>query len=179
MMWGINRYREFEPMRPRMYRLAYAWCHDSHLADDLVQDALSKAISTKSSLKEPRAMECWLMSILNNCWRDHLRARKNHEDIDEWSESLESQLPSPDDRYAEHQLAMQVRQAIGTLPLSQRQVLTLVDLEDCSYSEVSSILGIPAGTVMSRLSRARLALKESLQTMRPGIVAAPRLRRVK
>ncbi len=165
-------------MRPRLYRLAYAWCHDSHLADDLVQDALSKAISTTSSLKEPRAMECWLMSILNNCWRDYLRARQPHDDIDLWSESLESPLPGPDDQFAEQQLAVQVRRAIGGLPVGQRQVLTLVDIEECSYAEVAAILGVTAGTVMSRLSRARLALKESLQAMRPGI-ATPRLRRIK
>jgi RNA polymerase sigma-70 factor (ECF subfamily) len=178
MIWPLNRNRELNRMRPRLYRLAYAWCHDSHLADDLVQDALSKAITTRSSLKEPRAMECWLMSILNNCWRDHLRARRPHEDIEQWSESLESLLPGPEDQYAEQQLAFQVRRAIGALPLSQRQVLTLIDIEDCSYAEVAAILQVPAGTVMSRLSRARLALKESLQSMHPGI-ATPRLRRIK
>lgn len=178
MIWPLNRYRDLNRMRPRLYRLAYAWCHDPHLADDLVQDALSKAISTTSLLKEPRALECWLMSILNNCWRDFLRARKPHDDIDQWNESLESPLPSLDEQYAEQQLSFQVRRAIGMLPLAQRQVLTLVDIEECSYAEVAAILGVPAGTVMSRLSRARFTLKESLQAMRPGI-AAPRLRRVK
>ncbi len=178
MIWPMNRNRDLDRMRPRLYRLAYAWCHDSHLADDLVQEALSKAITTSSLLKDARVMECWLMSILNNCWRDHLRARKDHDDIDQWSDSLQCLQPGPEDQYAEQQLANQIRRAIGALPLSQRQVLTLVDLEDCSYAEVAGILGVPAGTVMSRLSRARLALKESLRAMRPG-VTTPQLRRVK
>lgn len=178
MIWPFNRSRELTLMRPKLYRLAFAWCHDAHLAEDLVQETLSKAISKSSSLKEPRALQCWLMSILNNCWRDHLRARKPHDDIDDWSESLTSLSPGPDDLFAEQQLAAQVRQAIGTLPLGQRQVITLVDIEECSYAEVAAILGVPAGTVMSRLSRARATLKESLQAMHPGI-ATPRLRRVK
>jgi RNA polymerase sigma-70 factor (ECF subfamily) len=181
-MPGVSTYSAVQicgaTSRPRLYRLAYAWCHDTHLADDLVQEALAKAISTTSLLKEPRALECWLMSILNNCWRDVLRARKPHDDIDQWNESLESPLPDLDEQYAEQQLSFQVRRAIGMLPLAQRQVLTLVDIEECSYAEVATILGVPAGTVMSRLSRARFTLKESLQAMRPGI-AAPRLRRVK
>lgn len=178
MFWTFKRQQELDHMRPRLYRLAHAWSHDSHLSEDLVQEAMSKAISTRAGLKDPRAMECWLMSILNNCWRDHLRSRKLHEDIDEWQESLACPKCGPDDTYAERELAAQVRNAIATLPLNQRQVLTLIDLEDCSYAEVASILGIPAGTVMSRLSRARIALKESLQSMRPAI-ASPRLRRVK
>jgi RNA polymerase sigma-70 factor, ECF subfamily len=178
MIWPFNRSREFTAMRPRLHRLAFAWCHDCHLAEDLVQEAMSKAISTSSSLKEPRALECWLMSILNNCWRDHLRGRRPHEDIDDWSEDLESEQPGPDAQYAEQELASQVRRAIGLLPLGQRQVLTLVDIEDCSYAEVAAVLGVPAGTVMSRLSRARSALKQSLQAVRPGITTS-RLRRVK
>ena len=57
---------------------------------------------------------------------------------------------------------MRVRDAIATLPLAQRQVITLVDLEECSYAQVAEVLGVPVGTVMSRLSRARQALKNHL-----------------
>jgi len=71
-----------------------------------------------------------------------------------------------------------VRKAIARLPLGQRQVLTLVDMEDRSYAEVAEILGVPAGTVMSRLARARAALKEMLTDVRPAVQAAG-LRRVK
>ncbi|MFO7484116.1 sigma factor-like helix-turn-helix DNA-binding protein, partial [Oceanibaculum nanhaiense] len=82
-----------------------------------------------------------------------------------------------------HQVVSGVRAAIGTLPLGQRQVLTLVDLEGCSYIEVANILGVPVGTVMSRLCRARRALKESLLdsdlVSRDSDDQNPRIRRIK
>ena len=69
---------------------------------------------------------------------------------------------TPDIRHDRKQVVDRVRSAIATLPIGQRQVLTLVDLEGCSYIEVAQALDIPIGTVMSRLSRARKALKNQL-----------------
>lgn len=166
--------------RARLFRLAYAWCGDRDLAEDLVQEALTRALATASPLKEPRALEGWLMVILNNCWRDCLRRKMAGilEDIDDWAERLESEELSPEQNLAGRQTALSVRQAIARLPLGQRQVLTLVDMEDRSYAEVAEILGVPAGTVMSRLSRARAALKEMLTDARPAARPAG-IRRVK
>ena len=80
--------------------------------------------------------------------------------------SAETDLPSaesPEEGYQQNQIIRRVRQAVGELPIGQREVITLVDLEECSYGEVATILDIPIGTVMSRLSRARYALKEKLR----------------
>jgi RNA polymerase sigma-70 factor (ECF subfamily) len=172
--------QEILRQRTRLFRLAYAWCGDRDMAEDLVQEAIARALATTSPLKEPRALEGWLMVILNNCWRDCLRKKMAGvlEDIDDWAERLESEELSPEQNLAGRQTAITVRKAIARLPLGQRQVLTLVDMEDRSYAEVAEILGVPAGTVMSRLARARAALKELLTDVRPAAQAA-NLRRVK
>jgi RNA polymerase sigma-70 factor, ECF subfamily len=148
-----------EASRVRLYRLAYSWCHDPALADDLAQETLEKALKKSGQLRDPAAMETWLFSILTNCWRDHFRRSRDMVDIDDVP--LECDV-TPEHEQQQHQIVSEVRGAIATLPLGQRQVLTLVDLEGCSYIEVSNILGVPVGTVMSRLCRARRALKASL-----------------
>ncbi|MFN4147975.1 MAG: RNA polymerase sigma factor [Rhodocyclaceae bacterium] len=163
----IGRSRQFEAKleasRCRLWRLAHSWCHNRSLAEDLVQEALTKALARHDQLREPEAMHSWLCSILANCWHDHLRQRKETLDID----SIEEQdLPSaccPEEDCLKNENVRRVRLAIGSLPPGQREVITLVDLEEFSYAEVAAILQIPIGTVMSRLSRARASLRESLR----------------
>lgn len=169
--------RRLTALRPRLYRLAYAWCHDGHLADDLAQDALAKALVRGGQLREEEALESWLFSILNNCWRDHLRARREFADIDTLDEVILSTEPGPDRHYASRQTTARVRDAIAALPMAQRQVITLVDIEECAYAQVAKILEVPVGTVMSRLSRARQALKQRL--LAEEAKCPPLLRRVK
>lgn len=178
MHWPWQHAHRPETLRPRLLRLACAWCGDRHLAEDLTQEALARALRTTSTLRDPRALEGWFMAILNNVWRDHLRRRKGVEDIDDWAEVLVCNGPGPETMLEDQQLVDEVRAMVAALPLGQRQVLTLVDLEERTYAEVAQILAIPVGTVMSRLSRARAALKEKLLARRP-VAAAPPLRRVK
>lgn len=148
--------------RPALYRLAVAWCHDRVLADDLAQEALAKALAHAGQLRDQDKLRPWLYGILANCWRDHLRALRPAEDIDALGEHWLATVDSTEPSASRAQLARQVRAAIGRLPQGQREVLALVDLEECSYAEVAQILAIPVGTVMSRLSRARNALRERL-----------------
>lgn len=157
-------------MRPRLYRLAHAWCHDRHLADDLAQEALARAIDRAGQLKDEAALESWLFAILNNCWRDHLRRGKDCVDVDAIDESVLAHDATPERLYASRQTGNRVRAAIASLPVGQRQVLTLVDIEECSYADVAAVLDIPVGTVMSRLSRARQALKTALTEAAPAAV---------
>ncbi len=145
--------------RPRLYRLANSWCGDLMLADDLVQETLKKALLKQHQLKEFSRLEAWLCRILHNCWMEYLRVKKPAMDIDDVTLQHDQ---TPDKELTEQQVVERVRHAIIMLPLTQRQVITLVDLEGSSYEEVSEILEIPLGTVMSRLSRARLLLKERL-----------------
>ena len=169
-------------MRPRLYRLAYAWCHDASLADDLAQDALTKALVRVDQLRDEASLESWLFSILNNAWRDHLRARREFVDFDDVDEMVLAHDDGPEKLYTKRQATMRVRSAIGDLPMAQRQVITLVDIEECSYAQVAQVLGVPVGTVMSRLSRARLAIKKELSREYMQDERAeerPHLRRVK
>lgn len=151
-----------EAMRPRLYRLAFAWCHDASLAEDLAQETLVKALGRGGQLREAAALEGWLFAILNNCWRDHLRGRKDSVDVEELDELVLAHDDGPERRYARRQSTQRVRDAIAALPMAQRQVITLVDIEECSYAQVAQVLDVPVGTVMSRLARARQAVRQTL-----------------
>ncbi|HFD80533.1 MAG TPA: RNA polymerase sigma factor [Gammaproteobacteria bacterium] len=145
--------------RINLYRIAYSWCHNPALADDLVQDTLAKALKNSGQLRDSKTLKAWLYRILCNCWRDHFRRSRDTVDVDD---VVLTERDTPDRCHDRQQIVERVRNAISQLPMGQRQVITLVDLEGCSYIEVAEILEIPIGTVMSRLSRARKALKERL-----------------
>lgn len=163
LLGRLCRNREFrlklEKSRGRLYRLAYSWCHSAELAEDLTQETLSKALKRAAQLNDLDAMDGWLFRILSNCWHDHLRSHRETQQFDE--ERHLHQL-TPENLNLRQQEIDNVREAVAALPEGQRQVVTLVDIEGCRYAEVAEILGLPVGTVMSRLCRARRALKEML-----------------
>jgi RNA polymerase sigma-70 factor (ECF subfamily) len=177
----LGRTREdktrLEQHRLRLYRIAYAWSHNAALADDLVQETLAKALQKSGQLRDPNAGEAWLYSILANCYRDHFRRRRVTEEIDENTITHES---TPEKESSEQQVVLKVREAIARLSEGQRQVVTLVDIQGLSYLEVAQILNVPIGTIMSRLCRARHALKDLLGDFAPKIAAEDsKIRRIK
>lgn len=150
---------ELAQSRDRLYRTAYAWCHDPDLAEDLVQQTLCKALQSQSQLKDKAALNAWLFRIMSNCLTDHRRRRREvltGEDIEV------ADLRTPEHAAREQEIVLRVRNAVAALPLEQRQVVTLVDLEGFAYAAVAEILSIPVGTVMSRLCRGRRALRDKL-----------------
>ena len=159
--------KRLEQSQGRLHRLALSWCHNRALAEDLAQEALSKAIAKGGQLRELESMESWLFGILANCLNDHYRRHRELIDLDEVEEQHLAGGSTPEDECCQNQMVLRVRRAIARLPVGQRQVVTLVDLEEFSYADVAAILGIPVGTVMSRLCRARQALKEMLLEARP------------
>jgi len=161
-----------EQARVRLYRVAYAWCHNAALADDLVQETLAKALRKSAQLRDPKARDAWLFTILANCYRDHFRKTREMDDIDEIEISHET---TPESESSRTEIVGLVRATIARLPQAQRQVVTLVDLEGFSYVEVSQILEVPIGTVMSRLCRARNAMKAMLL---PAMQQNPDMHRV-
>lgn len=161
----------------RLYRLAYAWCHDPDVARDLAQETLFKAWKTQGRIPEEKDMEVWLFRILTNCWRDHFRRHRETVDIDTMPLINHD---SPDKENARAETLARVRHAIAALSMEQRQVFTLVAVEGLRYAEVATILEIPVGTVMSRLNRARQHLQKSLKDLSPDTLTSDgTVRRVK
>ena len=156
--------------RQRLYRMAFAWTGDTHLADDLVQQTLLKALSNQKQLRDFGAAEGWLFRIMANCLTDYRRAKREFSSGDNL-ELVDKETPENSAR--EEQLVQKVRQAVQCLPVSHRQVVTLVDLEEFSYASVAQILDIPVGTVMSRLCRGRRALREELLKAKLHEAATP------
>ncbi len=164
--------KRLEQCQGRLHRLALSWCRNRALAEDLAQEALSKAIAKSGQLRDLEAMDSWLFGILANCLTDHYRRYKEPLDIDEVDERHLVSEGTPEEECQQSQMIGRVRRAIAKLPVGQRQVVTLVDLEELSYIEVATILEIPVGTVMSRLCRARQALKEILLEAKPALAAS-------
>lgn len=149
--------KRIEHSRTKLYRMALAWCHDPMLADDLVQETQILALQKLHQLNNDAAFNGWIYSILNNAWLGHLRKSRPTEDIDQL---VVADAASPEHETLMQQVDLMVRNAMSILPNAQRQVVSLVDLDGLSYSEVADILQIPIGTVMSRLYRARSALAQ-------------------
>ena len=171
-MWPRVVDSELERHIPAMRRFAWSLTRDQHKADDLVQDALLRAVSRWAQLRNPASARPWLFQILYNTFRAGFR-RAKAEDL---SISLDSMvqhpvvISDPENRLLLHSALA----ALARLPEDQRAVLELVAIEGLSYEEVSRVVDIPLGTVMSRLSRARGRLRE-LMDDRPPV----QLRRVK
>jgi RNA polymerase sigma-70 factor (ECF subfamily) len=167
---------EFAARRDKLYRIAYSWCHDASLADDLVQETIYKALKNASWLRDVETLDTWLYRILFNCWQDYLRVKgRNVEFIEVHDEAQLEQA----DSYQQSQIVERVRNSIEQLPLPLREVVTLADFAGFSYAEIAEIIDIPVGTVMSRLFRARQNLKQQLLDFGSDGLKEPKLRRVK
>lgn len=157
---------------PALRRYARALTRNADRADDLVQDCLERAIRKHRLWAPTGPLQGWLFKILLNLYRNESRQQRrrgDHVSID--ALLVEPAIPAPQPG----RIALgEMSRAIDALPAGQREALLLVVLEGVSYEEAAGILGIPAGTLMSRLSRARAALR----TM-TGVSEEPRLRSVK
>jgi RNA polymerase sigma-70 factor (ECF subfamily) len=147
---------------PHLRRFARALCGDASLADDLVQDCVERAL-TKSHLYDPsRPLRAWAYAILRNIFISGLRRSGRSavvKTVDELVAGEDAVAPDQEDRLAVGSVAS----ALDRLSAQHREVIVLVALEELSYRDVAEILGVPLGTVMSRLSRAREHLKQLLE----------------
>lgn len=155
---------------PRLRRYARALTGDSHSADDLVQDTLERAWSKLYMWRRGSDLRAWMFSIMHNTFINHIRKNKIVTvSMDEDVLEVPTRATQEDDLHMRD-----LTSAISKLGYEYREVVLLIGLEQMSYEEVAKILGIPMGTVMSRLSRGR----EKLRTLMAG-ESAPVLRRVK
>jgi RNA polymerase sigma-70 factor (ECF subfamily) len=151
----------------RLYAAARALCGDRHLAEDLVQDTYAAVLSRPRWLSGSDELG-YLLRALRNRWRDELRTRARRPQpaaLDEVGEQMAATTPSP-----EHAMdGATVLDAVHELPSPYRETLVAVDILGLSYAEASDALGVPAGTIMSRLHRGRSKVAERLR----GLELAP------
>ena len=158
---------------PYLRRFARGLAGDAALADDLVQDCLERALAKEHLYDPARQLRAWLYAILRNIYISGLR-RKGRAGVVKSVDDLAAEEEAVAGEQEDHVAIRSISEALDRLPELHREVILLVALEDMSYREVAEIIGVPVGTVMSRLSRARSALRAMLD-----LGERPNLRRVK
>src|ERR1700686_2869786 len=154
------------PLFDSFYNFASWLVHNKSNAEDLVQETYLKALRSFASFQPGTNFRAWMFRILRNTFlssRSTLDRRMTVEiDSEDDTPLLPATSSTPESLLIERFQEDAVRNAIEQLPVIFREVLLLCDVEDASYREISEILSIPIGTVMSRLARARKAVRESV-----------------
>jgi RNA polymerase sigma factor (sigma-70 family) len=166
----MNESQRLVELIPRLRRYARALVGDRATADDLVQDTLERAWAKLHLYRRGTDLRAWLFTVMHNVHVNRVRASRVTDTLEDEMPELAQRAPQGDAL-----LVRDLDRAITRLPAEQRAVLLLVTLEEMSYEQVAGALGIPIGTVMSRLSRAR----DKLRAMMLGQPAAAKLKLVK
>lgn len=186
MLVGVSKERDvsatFEelamPLFDRLYNFAHWLAQDGQEAEDLVQETYVKALKGFRSFQPGTNFRAWMYQILRNTFltsRTGLRSVASLPLEDEVGEAaIVVSSDTPETLLLQHSDQQLVQQALSRLPVPYREVLLLCEFEDMSYQEISAAIGIPMGTVMSRLSRARRALRDQIEQLRTLPKAAER-----
>lgn len=148
---------------PALYRMAFRMIGDAHEAEDVVQEAFRSAWKSRARYESGRGDRAWLTSILRRRVVDRWRKRPPPTPVS-GEETLELKVHAEDpaaDEYSD-----EVQTALDTLPRDLRETLLLVVVGELTHQEVADLLEIPLGTVLSRVSRARRRLRETLVSPR-------------
>jgi RNA polymerase sigma-70 factor (ECF subfamily) len=141
---------------PRLRRFALALCGNASLADDLVQDGIERALNRAGDLREAERLGPWLRKIVHNLFLDEMRRRKArgvNVNMQDFADDIAMSVTGDGGATAD------LLRAAGRLREDHRHILLLAGVESLSYREIAEELGLPLGTVMSRLARARIALR--------------------
>src|SRR4051812_19621182 len=152
------------------YNLARWLLRNDHDAEDLVQAAYLRALKFFGGFHGANG-RAWLLTIVRNAcytWHEREQARGHETAFDEEIHGIESHATGPEKHALREEDRLAVRRAVDELPLELREVVVLRELEGLSYKEIAAIAGIPMGTVMSRLARARERLIRRLGDSRDG-----------
>ena len=169
------RHELFERHRHAAFRVAVRITGNEEDAFDVVQDSFIKAFEGLSGFQRGASFKTWLLRIVNNRSLDYLRSRKvclavSLDDGDErgpTGDLLPAGGDQPDARLEQHELKKRIEQAMGSLPPEQRSVFGLCAGGELTYGEIAEIVGIPIGTVMSRIYHARRRLRAMLADLAP------------
>lgn len=164
---------------PALRRYGLALTRNPSDAEDLVNEALLRAYEKRASFRADKTLRVWLLSILHNCFVDGTRRERGERaKLAEAAAMTETHTPPPQ----EHAVRLaQIRESFMALPEEQRTALHLIAIEGLSYQDAAATLGIPTGTLMSRLGRARAALRALEETgdAAPPMRGTPRPARLK
>ena len=184
---GMADRNEFEkialPHLNTVLRAAFALCGRQDQADDLAQTTALKAFERFGSFREGTSCRAWMLKIPRNTWIDSLRHRKVVGTVLAMDEALVSAPAEPETTtwsnatdVLENFSDEQVIKALEELPDDQRLALFLVDVEDMSHDDVAEVMEVAVGTVKSRTSRARAALRDSLRAHAEDLGLAGRMK---
>ncbi|WP_133650934.1 RNA polymerase sigma factor [Paraburkholderia flava] len=158
-------------LRPRLRSYALRLCNDRHDAEDLLQRSCLRALERPHQLRPNTTPLHWMISIMHTTWINELRSRKiRGRSRVEWNDMLidtiaDTVTPSPE----QNLMMRQAIEAVARLPATQQTVMVLVVFEGFSYGEAAERLGVPVGTIMSRLSRARRMLARTSASRTAGV----------
>jgi len=174
--FGASAYRDDQPLAGfeelampllnSLYNFARWLAHDSNDAEDLVQETYLKALRSFTSFQPGTNFRAWMFRILKNTFlssRSKLERRMTFAmDSEEDGPELAVDTETPETILLNRSNSHLVQRAIDDLPVHYREALLLCEVEEMSYQEIAEVLSIPIGTVMSRLARARKAIRKSL-----------------
>lgn len=165
--------KEFWPQADALYTFAFNLTHDDSDADDLIQETYMKAFQSINSYEKGTNPKAWLFKILRNNFINKYRSASRRPTVSSIDDViLSANADDEDPKYPTHvdlrteifdsMMGDEVTVSINSLPVDFRIVILLCDIEGFTYEEIASILGVPIGTVRSRLHRARNLLKNKL-----------------
>ena len=161
------------PLFERLYNFAHWLTQDREEAEDLVQETYAKALKGFSSFQPGTNFRAWIYQILRNTFFTSRTGLKSSAtvplELDNDQENVPTTADTPESILLQRSDRQLVQQALGRLPVPYREVLLLCEFEEMSYHEISATLSIPMGTVMSRLSRARRALRDAVEELQTGL----------
>jgi RNA polymerase sigma-70 factor (ECF subfamily) len=162
--------RELAALLPRLRRFARGLARDADLADDLVQDACERGLDRVDHFRPGTRLDNWMFRIVYTRWIDRLRRRKTRATHLQVLAGGESEMAGAQTTAVPIDAALDVKNALAALPEDHRAAILLVAVEGYSYDEAAGVLGVPVGTVASRVARARQMLGRMLHRGRPRLL---------
>ncbi|HKS21948.1 MAG TPA: sigma-70 family RNA polymerase sigma factor [Thermoanaerobaculia bacterium] len=154
------------PLFPSLYGYARWLTGEAHEAEDLVQETYLKALRGFGSFRDGTNFRAWMFRILRNTFLTSRSGLRAMEPLDDDAAEEIAEEGTPETHFVNRANGEALRRAIEALPLPFREVLLLSDVENMRYKEIGEALGIPVGTVTSRLMRARRRVRAALEGMR-------------
>ena len=155
----MNKHEAIIVELPRLRRYAQALVRDADTADDLVQDCVERSLSRLHQFRDGTDMRSWLFTIMHSIFVNGVSRRKKTVDLEKLNPNHEARLATPPEQ-GRGLVMRDLEAALARLSDEQREIVILIGLENMTYKQAAEIIGVPLGTVMSRLSRGRERLSQ-------------------